>query len=295
MSLLDEYIIREIISSKIRAIPGAGVKPKHDARQLLLRYYQLMDKLFIPKRELKVVFSHELQSKRCTFNGKTQNAINNIKARLESGLDIFEYLSKGAFKTDFPDMLLRNFNIHHVRVGEFVEGQKCSEGRLFFTYHDDVVYFLDVTPHPKKGKWFPRQLLEIIYDNGWKHLFNIIEGAQALHPDLNDDEVYAEWMKGMYTMVSVRDVIIVPSNGGITSSRDNAIAVKKVDRFFRELRQWDICICEQKSEFTNYINQQTNKNVQDVSFTLTDFDDNFFYVYDTQHNIRSRLRIKWDN
>ena len=293
MNFFDDF--REIVINKLKSI-GAGVNPKNvsNTNKLFLQYLQVLDKLFVPHQKLDVLFSQELMQKMVSFSKGTQNAIKDIKRRLEEGINILGYFSKDVCKSGVVDMLVRNWNIYHAHVdmpwNEAQKHVKRSNNLLFFTHKGCKVYFLDILPHPKGDEWPTKHFLEIIYDN-WNDLLNIAPCVTSVKPSLSDKELYLARKRGVYVMVPVRDCVVFPPNLGIASSRDNNLAVRKLGHYMKNLKYWQKWLTEHENELLNELKVQTNKKSINLQWSLVDFDDKDLWIYEKQYDIHTNLPL----
>ena len=290
MSLLDDF--RELIIHNLRSCK-AKFAQSDNTSTLLLKYIQLSDKLAIPKMSFNVNFSKEILAKLSTLGNDSIEAIQDIKHRLENGLDITPYLSKHARSANIPDMLIRNWGIYHAHIAEPLTQSskytKRSEHLLFFTFEDNDAYLLDVLPHPK-GNFFSTSLLEIIYDNNWKHLLNIIPGATEVHPKLTDQKINC-YMKDTIVPVPVRDCVVMPKNMGVASSGDSGLAVRNAKYFMIGLNEWQEW--QDQIEYHNSIFGNFSIYSEEFkSLKLIHFDQTYFYVKTIQSCKLIKLRIE---
>jgi len=305
MDLVSDF--RDLIISSLKELKASSkelspnYKADDDVFDLTLKYFQLCDKLFIPQKKFNVLFSKELSSKLSCIPDSSHKAILDIKNRLDAGTDIVGYLSRSVRSADSPAMMVRNWNLHHAHIKEpIIEGQrkaKSSDILLFFTYDDATVYFLDVLPHPSGDNWFSTALLEIIYDNGWKHLLNIQPRLSNPKPKLTDAMINQR-MKNTVVFIEVRGCVVMPFDGGVASSGDNNMAVKRAGYFVSNLKKWktwheQVIADYQWTEelIRNY--EHFSKEVKEFEdIRLTHFDWDYFYIFDNQTKKETMLRIE---
>ena len=288
---------RELIIHNLQNLK-ARYNPNDDTYRLLLNFLQLRDKLFIPQHKFKVIYSKEFSDKLAFADTNCQNAVADIKTRLENGNDIIAYLSRSVRSANSQAMLVRNWNIHHAHINEPVEGEskksKNSSALLFFTYDNDIVYFLDILPHPKGDTWFCTSLLEIIYDNDWKHLLNIMPRITNVEPKLSDKQINNH-MKNSVIFVPVRDCVVCPINLGVASSGDCSISVKTAKHFFNSIQGWSVWQKEHMQQHERY--GEIFKEGQNVfnefsNIQLFNFDSDYFYVYDVYTEKTVKLKVE---
>jgi len=268
---------------------GAAFDSNADTAKLCMQYLQIYDRLFIPQGIYKVEFSKELKNRMNTYSMGIINAIADIKSKLEKGCGISGYFSKSIRKAQNPDILLRNWNIYHAHIDAPLPKDRKyvvrSNQLLFFTYKGNVVYFIDILPHPKGNTWFNKKLIEVIYDN-WPNLLEITDFTDV-SPNLTDEEI-TKAMKRMYTLIKVRDRVVAPTAGGVASSGDNLIAVRQTQYYFNKLKEWEIWLIENEQLIVSGFEKQENKKITEPLDIELIIEDGFFVAYDR----RCQMKIK---
>ena len=262
-----------------------------DTNLLCIRLIESLDRLFIPQGKYKIEISKELQEKLNTYDSNTISTLNDIKQKLEEGISVSGYFSGMIYNSQKGDVLLKNWNIYHAHISKPISHNekfsKRSGNLLFFTHKDNIVYFIDILPHPPKSdkykSWFERSLLEIIHDN-WIHLLNIMPMTDIKPDYTTDDEVRNAMDRGINSYVCVRDKIVSGANGGISSDKSNVNAVIKTDYIFEKLGCCEEILSNHEELKREYKKDFGTEIKEPINFELI-LKDGFFVAYDKQNEI----------
>src|ERR1700674_3626538 len=88
-----------------------------------------------------------------------------IKHIIRNGEDLKPYLSKGTKSLTANDLLLNEWGIHHLHLGNSLDDDgyiERTEHLLFLMFTDGAAYMLQVMNH---GAWTNTYLIQILHDN----------------------------------------------------------------------------------------------------------------------------------
>lgn len=167
---------------------------------MLCNWLNVCDKRIAPLPR-HVQYTKEL-AKKISSKELDENTIKNIekfKARFQNGEDINSYLSNNINNTSF-DKLLTMWRIHHLHLTDDValpnKMSKRSDKYLLFIIFNDVVYFLDQTPHLHKETFASRSFLQILKNNDLLEYVGIYpsENIVEINEEVkSDQELYKLW------------------------------------------------------------------------------------------------------
>lgn len=206
-----------------------------------------------------------------------------IKKRIEKGVSIKPFLSKGSTRITNKDYLLYDWNIYHLHLGKLDNKNSKFASRtnelLFIYVTDESIYFIDVLDH---NSFTEKKLLSIIRLN-WPFLLDefLIEGVLELSPILSEDDIGLFRKKGlsMFTQLDSGEILFPPGRG-IVSTSESAKAVHSTLSILNYLRRTQESIVENIEEMkliiSNYSNQKNDS--LNLIFQLKIFNGNFYLV-----------------
>lgn len=146
-----------------------------------------------------------------------EDVINTIKIKLSTGDDIGPYLSRSTNKPTYQDMLLNNWGILHLHLGETIESDgyiSRTENLLYckFDSYESIAYFITIKPH---GYWTNKYLLEIV-DRNWPESIKdfCIEEAKLITPEPNEKELWHLSINKINTFIEVNGKVYSPPGLG---------------------------------------------------------------------------------
>ena len=215
----------------------------NDVHELLREYLNTCSKLIRPIPR-KVFISEELKSKQ--LPEEINPIFDEIKTEFEKGCNVNPHLSKGLLDSDFDDLLLHAFKMHHLHLtnrnetasGFFERANSLpSNSLLFCIVAEGDVYFIDILRHNEGNVWVNRGLLEIIKNN-WPDLLEPgkvhgIEGA-----GYSDEEIWQLRQDGINSPIEIDGSTYLPIvGGGISLSRHNLMHCIAANGFIKEIRK----------------------------------------------------------
>lgn len=278
----------------------------NDVHELLREYLNTCSKLICPiprkvfiSKELKL----ELKSKQ--LPEEINPIFDEIKTEFEKGCNVNPHLSKRLLDSDFDDLLLDAFKMHHLHLtnrketasGFFERANSLpSNSLLFCIVAEGDVYFIDILHHDEDNLWVNRRLLEIIKNN-WPDLLEPgkvqrMEGARIEGAGYSDEEIFQLRQDGINSPIEIDGSTYLPIIGGgisllghnLTHYRYAIYLIKKLIEVERQISNNTVPIREELSktvpdlpdnldfrlclEESGLVLKETNT---DVSYLLNDF------------------------
>ncbi|HWJ77796.1 MAG TPA: hypothetical protein VNR61_06945 [Niallia sp.] len=280
--------ISDLSEIMVQAYKEKGINPPNgDTHTLLSRYFNLKDKIIVPKiRNVKV--SKELSGK--VIEDYYKKCLHHIKNRFKNGKDVSIFLSKKSIKPSQKDLLLYDWGIHHLHLSMPEKGKQFverSDYLLFLMIDDNNAYFIDVTKHklPDGTEFSQQELLRIVKDN-WPFLLEPyrLKGAISLDRKMTDKDYSEMRQAGSLSLVEIKGEVYGLIGGGITTARTNINHTTKADDIFRVLRNMETTIRENTKNLSSLLSQNGFKQI-DSSFKLI-VKDETFYVINESTNVK---------
>lgn len=233
MSIVDS--LRQILIHRMLNL-GIIAEPQWSTTYLCIKYYDIVYRYCFFGKACNLNLSNELNDTIKTLDATEMTAFKDICFRLENGKTIFPYLSNFINKTNVEqsDFFLKNWNIFHAHLGILdKQSGKCSRSDrlLFFTKKYNEIYLIDIKKHPHGDEWFLKELLEII-DRSWPNLLQY--APFALNKDVLDKD-YFRLSKEFVVPTNVNGKCVMPTNLGVTLSKDSEMAVANTNVFMKDL------------------------------------------------------------
>lgn len=254
-------LIKDNFDNSLKQIllQNIGLKPnetiykeifKLELSKVLLVYFNQRKKIPLPAKR-NVHYSEEFYN---NPNYKTyETAINKIALYFEQGLNIYPFLSKTVKNIYLPnkrkdkdkDMLLNDWGIHHLHLGELKDGSEFVERTrdvLFCKITDTDVYFIGIFDHKKKETFADIDILRILKNN-WENFLEPYElknvtslvGAKGEEIKLTSKD-YIELRKdGSTTIYEVDGKFYFSPTGGYATSCHSINDVRAADDIMIEL------------------------------------------------------------
>lgn len=214
--------------------------PRKDTYDLLTALFNLQDKTVNVKRR-SVHISKELRSKE--IEKPFDDYLKQIRNRFKNGKDINPYLSVMSVKPYKKDLLLYDWGVHHLHLGNKLNEKgfiERSDYILFFVLKENDVYFIDVTKHKLEDKteFSQQHLLEILKRN-WPYLLEPFKakGFTVSSKKIDDKTHSLLRNSGTTIPVEVDGEIFVLVGGGISTAKTNLAHTRNINHIFRKIRE----------------------------------------------------------
>lgn len=184
-----------------------------------------------------------------------KNAVDNLKKISESGDNISPYQSKTIDRFEYSELLLFDWGIQHLHLGQLQQGQSFADRTgplLFAMYRDNEAYFIAIFEH---GAWAETDLLNII-DSEWPQLLApfTIKGIIGISPIPSPSETLELRKAGVTAMQQLTSGrIIAPPGGGITTAKTSTIAMMDAQRLARIIHHLEELVSKNENDIRNRI------------------------------------------
>lgn len=127
----------------------------------------------LPARNFDIRKSNEFYNS--SFRAAFTPGVTQLENNFANGVSNKWHQSRGALSNNNPDLLLNDWGIYHLHLGDTYESDGfCTRtGPVLFCYFDQKsVYFLDILEHGRGhgDVWVNERLLEIMNQNWPRHL-----------------------------------------------------------------------------------------------------------------------------
>lgn len=193
----------EIIRQRLTA-EGYPASDDDDADKICVRYYGLQRRL-IPARPRAV---HEADTLRIPVHHA--EAFEVLRNKMERGDSLAPHLSRKLADQSFNDLLLNDWDIHHLR---FVESG--THELLFARFTDDAAFLIAVLDR----RWTTQEMLDTVLRN-WLKLMepHRLRGFETRGEGLSDSELATLRKKRGTALFESDGSIYAPMGGGYTAS-----------------------------------------------------------------------------
>lgn len=210
-------VIDEIRATLCVSLQEHLCSTESDLHALLRQFHNFLAKN-ISARPRRTHLSEEIQRHPLFLREKKQ-AIERIRADIETGSDLSKYLSEKSTQLGHHDKSLAHFGVHHFHLGDALEAwgarKGCMKGTkslLFIRILDDDAYLLDILDHGMHTGFLNIRLFRLMHRN-WPHsvedhriknaiglaqTYTDMEAAELLENDVN---VFIEPVPGQVFML----------------------------------------------------------------------------------------------
>jgi hypothetical protein len=246
-----------------------------------VRYFRISRRL-ISKKKRKVFISKSL-----IVSPEFKTSFDEIVRRLENGEDIKPYQSRLTKKTEINDLLLNDWGIHHLHLGDTLESDdyiKRTTPLLYAMFIENAVYLIAILNH---GQWTNTDLIQIMHDN-WKDV--MVKFKIVISPlSISEDQRKILRNKHGNAIVTVSDgTTYGPPGGGIMASGDCMFDINNTDKIFFDIENWESIVKSNEERF--FEGAKIDKN-QILTIKLN-FDQEECYLYEPDKKIRFNLKNK---
>ena len=238
----------------------------------------------------KVVYSKEL---RCPKG--YEQALKELAQKIENGEDINPFLSTSREKTDAKDLLLYDWNIHHLHLTRRYHPNgrpKRSDYLLFVRCTDSTMYFIQIYPH-RSNPFVKGELQEIVAHN-WPELllpFPLDDGH--LTEEVTDEVRLILRKKHILSPIEIDGKIYFPSGGGYASDGSSVRAVREADDFWNQMKLLEIWILQNQSiirrEMLEFIPKENFSEV--LHFRLWKFSHTEISVFEIENRVMMEYNL----
>ena len=247
----------------------------------------------IPQQKYQVFRSKTLTSK--SLSQDISDGIDSIQKKLEQGVAVTPYMSKGVLDGSFTDLLLSDWGIYHLHLGLSMDGNfiKRTKEVLFLTLHESRAYFIDVRDHGRNGEkhvFAQYDLLKTLADEFPEVIERFeLKGFRSDSSKISDPEIIATSRKaGIELPQAINGKIYALMGGGITSACTSARAQIETDYLFYSANKWEKYVNESRDEVNNIFLQASTYEADKAYFRICQ-DNNGFLLFDKHSGAAMRL------
>lgn len=201
-----------------------------------------------------------LKSKEFVCPPQYREALKEIEGKIIYGQSLSMYMSKTILDLKYKDLLLFDWNIHHLHLSKrkgcdgFV---KRSDFELFVFFTKDTAYLIQIYPHSKSNLYSTQEMVKIIHNN-WPDLIatNKIQGV--LSKKITDADYGSLRKAGVNTFVEVGDETIYGVIGGGYATDKSSVDVTRNSDYWKQLM----------SDYQKLIVSETNNIIDGISRLL---------------------------
>ena len=212
------------------------------------------------------------------------NGWNTLKHRIENGKDITNYQSKQISDIRKKDLLLNDWGIHHLHLGESLRQgwiERTNE-LVFALITEEGFYAINVFSH---GNWTNKDLIEIIHQN-WPRLIERYKYPNEMsNQELSDKEHRILREKHINTTIKLKDgtAYFSPGSGILANGycANDYIQIIKINRFLDELEK---IINNKFQEKYSLSKELTNIKEEEIECNLYLKEDDNIYLYFKEDN-----------
>ena len=278
MNLLGD--LNEILQIELKDL-GYQIQEK-DTHKLLAALFNLQDKTVSVKRR-EVHISKELRAKE--LKKPYDDYLKQIKNKFKNGKDINPHLSRWSVKPYRKDLLLYDWGIHHLHLGNKLNNKgfiERSDYILFIVLKKEDVYFIDVTEHKLDDRTeFAQQYLLGIVKRNWPHLLEHakIKGATGLSQKFGDKGYSELRNSGATILVEVDGEAFALIGGGVTSARTSLAHMRKIDNVSGALRKLEDDLRQRQNRLKEMTSELKISSIE-TDFRLV-LEERAFYIVES--------------
>ena len=277
----------EILKSELINF-GYSIKPNDDYKNICMKYFNIRKRLIEPKPR-KVLTSNEFNCSNDYLNG-----LSILKRKIENGESLIPYLSTLIKNPNYNDMLLNDWGVYHLHLGEAIDSRGFIERTaplLYVRFDKEFAYFINVFDH---NSWTNKDIIEIIHNN-WPKSIEIyrIKGVLGNTNEPNEEELKQLRNSGIVSMIRIIDknedaIIYAPPGGGYATSGTSIDVVMAMDRYTSGIKKIQEYIHEKIDELIKEMKEQGLSFEKEIAFKLV-IEDNEFKAVDSKYGIRFKF------
>ncbi|WP_026759809.1 hypothetical protein [Selenomonas ruminantium] len=224
---------------------------RYKAGYLLERLFTF-NKKHISTNKRNVMVSQELKRKLDSNDyAKFKAVIEKIKCDFENGVDLNGRLSKLADNPAKNDLMLFEWNMYHLHLGERKEERQNGRnyynrtGELLIVYIPDCeeeAYFVDITENHKNNPLaFSRQRYLDILNRNWPNLLSKFELPEAiLESQITDEDRTLLRKKHVCTLNSIGGKTYLNPGIGVTSAATSIQILRRTDYLMEYIHELEL-------------------------------------------------------
>lgn len=260
-----------------------GVSKGFSLDEACFQYLNLRRKLVDPLPR-KVHFSKEFY---CPEDLKA--GLNLVKSKIEKGEDITPHLS-GKFKDlNYHDMMLNDWDVHHLHLGTKMNKKtglvKRTGPILYVKFDNENAYFIQIMKH---GEWANDKIIKILHNN-WLQILDpyLMKGVIEVTPKISNEERALLRKAGVSTAVEIdKGIAYKFLGGGYSSTGHGASSVRQSMRVHNRLNEMELHIKENFQKYEDAIRKHSSYKGNKFDFILKISDvDNKVHVIEKNSEV----------
>jgi len=272
---------KEYLSEKLMELGGCYDDGKNLVDNTILYFNAVRRKL--PSKKRTVNESSQLQ-----IPVEYIAAYEKIKHIIRNGKDLNPYLSRGTKSLAGNDLLLNEWGIHHLHLGNALNDDgyiERTDNLLYGMFTDDTAYMLQVLNH---GAWTNTDLIQIIHDN-WPNVLSKCKTVTG--PEhLTSENRKTLRKKHLNVTITVTDgTTYLPPAGGMTSAGNCIFDTFNADRTLARIDDLQGIVLGNSVNFHNAM-QLTEADEATIKLIL---EDDGYWLLEPNRNIRFNFPINW--
>ena len=249
--VLDFHADFRIILEKVLVSNGVAVDPNESYDDAVYRYFANFRRR-VEARPHQIVEADGLACPPEHAAGYAQ-----LKAELESGVDVTDRLSRKTTNATYEDGMLNDWGVTHFHLG--LRGVSADLGTklvLFALIRDDVALCVGFFEH---GGWSKIEVLEIVQRN-WPYVMEQARAKGVTSYEWTDEERAKFRATGATILTAVNGNVYGSPGGGYTMARTSAQAHWQADRAIFSVTDYEKYVRENAAAFLKTI-EDTGRTV----------------------------------
>lgn len=234
------------------------------------------------KRKVRVAKRGIHKSKQFVCPAEFRGVLGRISKRIAAGKDVTPYLSKDIRKLGCQDMMLNDWGIHHLHLGDKIDKRGFiarTDALLFVKFTAHAAYFVNIYQH---GDWNSQDIVQVIHSNWPKLIVRHRIHVDGLSHIASNEDIKALRKAHINTLLQLKDgTVYAPIGGGYASdgtSNDIALGLVQTRRRLRtaenEIRK---DINQNPARFAGTVTMRFRGEFNGVSFRAIDETNRFAY------------------
>jgi hypothetical protein len=160
--------------------------------------------------------------------------------KIMKGSDLSPHLSTKLKRADYNDMLLNDWDIHHLHLGEIIESDGFVNRTglvLFIRLTATCAYLIVIARH---GTWSNRDMIKILHDN-WPDSLedHTIKGVVGIEKNPTSEEIDALRKANINSVIEIDGKFYFSIGGGYLASGVSMVVMHQVDRIMIRIHDFE--------------------------------------------------------
>ncbi len=281
-------LLRDLQNISRRRLHEMGYSVDNTTDEDALRLFFNAQKRLVSGKPRKI-----LKSKEFLCPTGYEEALQEIEGKIKLGQSITSYMSKTILDPKYKDLLLFDWNIHHLHLSKRVGTDgfvKRSDYELFIFFTKDTAYFVQIYPHAKNNLYSTQEMIKIIHDN-WPDIISRFKINGVLTQKVTDADYALLRKAGVSSFVEVDGEIIYGiMGGGYATDRSSIEVTRNADYWNQLMRNCQKIIVSEVNGIIGGIGRLLGRDANiHLEFELICLNDNEFTLYEKANNVCLQL------